>query len=93
MPEEQRARVAGHTSLGNHGAPAKPARPVEAAAVNAVYEKLSDLLNALREAQSKIHHQQLHDVIDHVIDRFLAIEEELRTAIVEHTGRPVQDPY
>lgn len=77
---------------GKHTA-RKPARPIEAAAVHAVYEKLSDLLSTLREAQIKIHHEQLHEVIDGLIDRQLAVEEELRTAIVDYTGRPVQDPY
>jgi hypothetical protein len=72
---------------------AKPATAAEAAVLNAVYEKLADLLNALRDARSRVHHAELRAVIDAQIDRQLQSDDQLRAAIVEYTGKPVVDPY
>ncbi|MBI3972013.1 MAG: hypothetical protein HY332_12045 [Chloroflexi bacterium] len=74
-------------------AQSKQAKPAEAAAMNAVYEKLSNLMGTLRDAQIRIHHPELLAVVNDLIDRQLESDELLRRAILEHTGRPVQDPY
>ena len=74
-------------------ASAKQASTAEAAAINAVYEKLTDLLNALRDARIRIHHPELLAVVNDQIDRQLQADDQLRKAIVEWTGKPVVDPY
>jgi hypothetical protein len=73
----------------------KPAAPAaaEAAALQAVYGRLSDLLSALRDARARIHHPDLLAVINAEIDRQLEADAALRRAIVDATGQPVQDPY
>jgi hypothetical protein len=65
----------------------------EVAALAAVYGHLPDLLNALRDARTKIHQEALLAVVDAQIERQLQTEEQLRRAFVDCTGRPVQDPY
>ena len=72
---------------------AKQATAAEAAVINEVYEKLADLLNALRDARIKVHHPELLAVINEQIDRQLQADDQLRAAILEHTGKPVIDPY
>ena len=72
---------------------AKQATAAEAAALNAVYEKLTDLLNALRDARIKVHHAELQALLNEQIDRQLQADDQIRTAILEHTGKPVIDPY
>jgi hypothetical protein len=61
--------------------------------MEAVYARLADLLNALRDARATVHHPALLAVINEQIDRQLEADTQLRNAIVEHTGKPVQDPY
>ena len=65
----------------------------EAAALAAVYEKLAELLDALRDARAQVRHEALLAVINDEIDRLLAADDQLRKAIVEYTGKPVGDPY
>ncbi len=72
---------------------AKLATATEAAVLNGVYEKLADLLNALRDARMKVHHPELQAVLDEQIDRQLQADDQLRAAILEYTGKPVIDPY
>ncbi len=72
---------------------AKLATAAEAAVLNGVYEKLADLLNALRDARMKVHHPELQAVLDEQIDRQLQADDQLRAAILEYTGKPVIDPY
>lgn len=72
---------------------AKQATAAEAAVLNGVYDKLADLLNALRDARMRINHAELRAVIDEQIDLQLQADDRLRAAIVEHTGKPVVDPY
>jgi hypothetical protein len=71
----------------------KQATAAEAAVLNAVYERLADLLNALRDARSKVQRPELLAVIDEQIDRQLQADDRLRAAIAEYTGKPVVDPY
>ena len=71
----------------------KQATATEAATLNAVYEKLADLLNTLRDARMNVHHPDLQAVIDEQIDRQLQADSHLRAAIMEYTGKPVVDPY
>ncbi len=71
----------------------RQATAAEAEAMRAVYAQLAALLDALREARSKVHHPQLLAVVNEQIDRQLAADDALRRAIVEYTGRPVEDPY
>ncbi len=71
----------------------KQATAAEAAVINGVYEKLADLLNALKDARIKVHHSDLQALIDEQIDRQLQADDQLRAAILEHTGKPVVDPY
>jgi hypothetical protein len=71
----------------------KQATPAEAEALIAVYAKLTDLLNALRDARSAIHHEALLAVVNEQIDRQLEADTQLRNAIVDYTGKPVVDPY
>jgi hypothetical protein len=72
---------------------AKQATAAEAAVVGGVYEKLTDLLNALKDARGKVHHPELRALIDDQIDRQLQADDQLRAAILEFTGKPVVDPY
>lgn len=65
----------------------------DAAALEALSERLSDLLTALRDTRGKVHHPALQAVLDDQIDRQLAADTRLREAILQHTGRPVNDPY
>jgi hypothetical protein len=74
-------------------AEAKRTSAAEAAALQAVYVRLADLLSALRQAQGQIRDPGLLAVINAEIDRQLEADAALRKAIVEHTGQPVQDPY
>ena len=69
------------------------ATAAEVAALAAVYGRLSDLLNALRDARTKIHQEALLAVVDAQIERQLQTEDQLRRAFVDYAGRPVQDPY
>jgi hypothetical protein len=71
----------------------KQATAAEAAALSLVYQKLADLVSALRDARMQVHHPALVTLIDEQIDRQLEADTRLRRAIVEHTGQPVQDPY
>ncbi|MGH2353047.1 MAG: hypothetical protein ACRDI2_17100 [Chloroflexota bacterium] len=71
----------------------KPATAAEAAAMNAVYEKLADLLTAMRDARARVRHPELLAIVNEQIDRQLEADAQLREAIVEYTGQPVQDPY
>lgn len=73
--------------------PSRQASAAEAEAMRAVYAQLVALLDALREARSKLHHPQLLAVVNEQIDRQLEADNALRRAIVEYTGRPVEDPY
>jgi hypothetical protein len=65
----------------------------EAAALQAVYARLGDLLAALRDARARIRHPDLLAVVNAEIDRQLEADATLRRAIVDATGQPVQDPY
>jgi hypothetical protein len=71
----------------------KQATAAEAQALKTVYQKLSDLLDALRDARAQIHHEALQELINTQIDRQLEAEEQLRTAFVDYTGQPVQEGY
>ena len=71
----------------------KPATDAEAATLQRVYEKLAELLMTLREARSHIRHPELLAIVNAEIDRQLEADAALRQAVVEYTGRPVQDPY
>ena len=71
----------------------RQATAAEAAALRAVYEKLTELLNTLRDTRSKIQHQALRSILDEQIDRQLEADAQLRGAILDHTGKPVADPY
>jgi hypothetical protein len=70
-------------------AESKQATPAEAAALQGVYAKLSDLLTTLRLARGHIHHPELLAMINGEIDRLLAADDALRQAIVDFTGQPV----
>jgi len=72
---------------------AKQATTAEAAVINGVYERLADLLNALRDARIKLHHPELLALVNEQIDRQLQADDRLREAILEYTGKPVIDPY
>ena len=72
---------------------AKQATAAEAAVLTTVYEKLTDLLIALRDARIKVHHPELQALINEQIDRQLQADDQIRAAILEHTGKPVIDPY
>lgn len=71
----------------------KQATAAEAEALRTVYQRLSDLLDVLRDAHAKIHNEDLQKLIDEQVDRQLENEEQIRTAIVEYTGQPVQEGY
>ena len=71
----------------------RQATAAEAAALTAVYEKLAELQNALRDARMKVQHEALQAIIDEQIDRQLEADAQLRAAILDHTGKPVADPY
>jgi hypothetical protein len=73
--------------------PSKQATAAEAAAITGVYEKLAELLNALKDARMKVHHPALQALINDQIDQQLRADDQLRAAILEHTGKPVVDPY
>jgi|GEM_PF-7132080 len=73
--------------------PSRQASAAEAEVMRAVYAQLVTLLDTLREARSKLHHPQLLAVVNEQIDRQLEADDALRRAIVEYTGRPVEDPY
>ena len=72
---------------------AKQATAADAAVLNGVYEKLADLLNALKDARSKVHHPELQALLDAQIDHQLRADDQFRAAILEYTGKPVVDPY
>jgi hypothetical protein len=72
---------------------ATKATAAEAAAIGAVYEKLAELQNALRDARMKVHHTELLELVNEQIDYQLAADDRLRKAIVDFTGKPVEDPY
>ena len=72
---------------------AKQPTAAESAAITAVYQKLGELQNTLRDARIRIHHAELLAVINEQIDYQLAADDRLRKAIVETTGKPVEDPY
>lgn len=69
------------------------ANGAEAAALQAVHEKLGDLLTTLREARGRIRHPELLAIVNAEIDRQLEADAALRQAIVDFTGKPAQDPY
>lgn len=71
----------------------RQATAAEAAALTVVYEKLTELLNTLRDARMKIQHEALQAIVDEQIDRQLEADAQLRSAILDHTGKPVADPY
>lgn len=71
----------------------KHATAGEAAAVTAVYEKVSDLLNTLRDARMRVHHQALLAIIDQQIDVQLGAEDAIRKALAEYADKTVVDPY
>lgn len=71
----------------------KQATAAEAQAVKQVHQKVTELLDALRDARAAIHHETLSALINRQIDRQLEAEEQLRDAYVESVGQPIQDPY
>jgi len=71
----------------------RAATAAEAAALQRVYERLTDLLGALRAARGEIHNSALLAVVNAEIDRQLEADAALRRAVVDFTGKPVQDPY
>ena len=69
------------------------ATATEAQALNAVYAKLSELLNALRDARVRVRHEELSALLNEEVDRLLEVDTRLREAILDYTGKPVEDPY
>jgi hypothetical protein len=71
----------------------KHATAAETAALQDVYAKLTDLLNALRDAQLQIHDSALSGLIDDQIERQLEVDRLLRDTILEYTGKPLEEGY